>query len=110
MKGWQILLGTFISSVSQVMLKKSAAKEYPSRIREYLNPLVIIAYTMFVAATLLSILAYRHIDLSAGAVLETSGYIYITVFGLIFFGEKPTRRKLFALLLIIAGTIIYTFG
>ena len=99
MKGWQILLGTFISSVSQVMLKKSAGKKYSSRVREYLNPIVIT-----------SILAYRSIDLSAGAVLETSGYIYITLFGYFFFSEKPTKRKLLALLLIIAGTIIYTLG
>ncbi len=108
--GWQILLGTFISSVSQVILKKSAAKQYPSRIKEYLNPLVITAYAMFFGATLLSVLAYRTADLSLGAVFETSGYIYITVFGLIFFGEKPTKRKLAALGLIIAGTVIYTLG
>ena len=34
--------GVFISSVSQILLKKSAEREYPSKIREYLNPLVII--------------------------------------------------------------------
>ena len=39
-----ILFGTFISAISQVMLKKAAMKTYPSKIREYLNPLVISAY------------------------------------------------------------------
>jgi multidrug transporter EmrE-like cation transporter len=110
MKGWQILVGTFISSVSQVMLKKSAGKNYGSRMKEYLNPLVITAYILFFAATLLSVLAYRSIGLSTGAILETSGYIYITIFGLIFFREKLTPRKLAALGLIISGTVIFTLG
>ena len=30
-----LLLGTFISAVSQVILKKAAQKEYPSKIAEY---------------------------------------------------------------------------
>ena len=37
-----VFLGSvLISSVSQILLKKSADKTYDSRIREYLNPLVI---------------------------------------------------------------------
>ena len=36
-----MLLSETIASTSQVLLKKSAQKEYPSFIREYLNALVI---------------------------------------------------------------------
>ena len=39
-----LLLGVFVSAISQVMLKKSALKQYDSKIKEYMNPLVIIAY------------------------------------------------------------------
>ena len=49
-----LLLGVFISAISQVMLKKAAMKTYDSPIKEYLNPLVIIAYMMFVGTTFLS--------------------------------------------------------
>lgn len=100
----------FISTVSQVLLKKSAEKKYPSGIREYVNPLVITAYGMFFISTVMAVFAYRGISLSIGAVLDTLGYVFITVFGLVFFGEKPTKRKLSALALIIAGTVIYTLG
>ena len=65
---------------------------------------------MFFAATILSVLAYRTLDLSAGAILECSGYLYITVFGAIFFGEKVTKRKLAALGLIAAGTVVFSLG
>ena len=42
-----LLLGVFIGAISQVMLKKAAMKTYSSKIREYLNPLVIFAYVLF---------------------------------------------------------------
>lgn len=41
------LLGVFLSSVSQVMLKKAAMRKYSSVVQEYLNPLVIFAYGIF---------------------------------------------------------------
>ena len=46
-----LLLGTFISAVSQVILKKAALKEYDSKLKEYLNFPVIFAYTLFVLTT-----------------------------------------------------------
>ena len=38
-----LLLGVFISAISQVMLKKASQKKYASVMQEYLNPLVIFA-------------------------------------------------------------------
>ena len=43
-----LLLGVFISAISQVMLKKASQKKYASVMQEYLNPLVIFAYVIFV--------------------------------------------------------------
>lgn len=103
-----LLLGVFVSAISQVMLKKAALKTYDSPIREYLNPLVIFAYVLFVGTTLLSILAYRGIPLSMGPVLEATSYIYVTIFGITIFKEKINRKKLLALLLIIIGIIVYS--
>ena len=105
------LTGVFISSISQVLLKKSSAKQYPSKLREYLNIPVILAYSIFFAATLLSIYAYKGIPLSMGPVLEASGYIFVTIFGVTIFKEKITPRKVLALAMIIAGIVIYSlFG
>ena len=101
-----ILFGTFISAISQVLLKKAALKTYPSKIREYLNPLVITAYLIFVVATLCSVFAYRGVPLSLGSVLESTSYIYITIFGMRFFHENLNRMKLLALIMIIAGIIV----
>jgi len=103
-----LLLGVFISSVSQVMLKKAAMKQYKSAIFEYLNPLVIFAYILFFGTTFLSILAYRGIPLSMGPVLESTSYLYVTFFGVYIFKEKITKRKLLGLGCIISGIIVYT--
>lgn len=103
-----LLLGVFLSAISQVMLKKAALRQYPNKIREYLNPLVIIAYTIFVGTTFLSIYAYKGIPLSMGPVLEATSYIYVTVFGVTIFKEKLNRRKLIGLALIVLGIIVYS--
>ena len=103
-----ILIGTFISSVAQVLLKKAAMKEHCSVKDEYLNKNVIIAYITFVLATFLSIYAYKGIPLSMGAVLESTSYLYITIFGAYFFKEQITLRKIVSLTFIIGGIIIYS--
>lgn len=103
-----LLLGVFLSAISQVMLKKAALRQYSSKLREYLNPLVIIAYTIFVGTTFLSIYAYKGIPLSMGPVLEATSYIYVTIFGVTIFKEKLNKRKLVGLALIIAGIITYS--
>lgn len=102
-----LLLGVFISAVSQVILKKAAMKTYESRIKEYMNPSVIFAYLLFVGTTFLSILAYKGIPLSFGPVLEATSYIYISFFGVKIFGEKINFKKAVALGLIVLGIIVY---
>lgn len=101
-----VLLGTFVSSLAQVLLKKAALKKYGTLHEQYLNVYVIAAYTLFVLATLLSVYAYKVIPLSMGAVLESSSYLYVTAFGAFFFKEHITRKKIVALLFIVVGIVI----
>ncbi len=104
-----LLLGTLVSSVAQVFLKKSSLKRYDSILQEYLNPVVIISYAVFFGATLLGVFAYKGIPLSMGPILEATSYIYVTFFGVKVFGEKLNRGKVAALVLIISGIVVYSF-
>lgn len=61
--------------------------------KEYLNPMVIFAYAMFVGTTFLSIIAYRGIPLSMGPILEATSYIYVTVFGVKIFHERLNKKE-----------------
>lgn len=101
------LASVFLSSVSQVMLKKAAQKEYTSHLREYLNPLVIFAYAIFFTTTLIGIVAYKVIPISMGPVLEATSYFYVTLFGVTLFGEKINTKKVAALGMIVIGILVY---
>lgn len=106
-----IYLGAvFIAALSQVLLKKAAMRPRRSVVEEYLNPQVIFAYGLFFLATLIDVIAYRKIPLSLGPILEASAYLYMLIFGAVFFGERITRRKLLALALILGGIVLFTLS
>lgn len=102
------VVGAFISSIAQIMLKKSAKKEYPSKIREYLNPLVIMAYMLFFGGTLLGILSLKVVPLSMSPILDASGYIFVAVMSYIFLKEKLTKKQFLGMMLIVLGIVVYS--
>ena len=105
-----MLTGTFIASCSQIVLKKAADKEYPNKLAEYLNPMVIGAYIFFFGASLCSVLGYKVVPLSIGPILEASGYIWVAILGKIFLKEKISPKKAIGLIIIIAGIVIAALG
>ena len=101
--------GVLLNSISQIMLKRSAMKTYPSVIREYLNVLVVGAYVICVGVTFVFATAYKVLPLSMGPVLESAGYIFVTILGALIFGEKINSRKVLALAIIVAGIAVFSF-
>lgn len=101
------LLSPFISSISQVMLKKAALKPHKNWIREYTDPLVVIGYVLFVGCTFITMFAYRGVPLNFGPILSTTSYVYVLIFGALFFKEKITKQKILALCLILIGIVVY---
>lgn len=101
------LFSTFLASVSQVLLKKAALREHKSLLAEYTDWRVLLGYGLFVGCTLLTMLAYKGVPLNVGPVLEATGYLYVTVFGVTIFHEEMNPRKVAALVIIIVGILIY---
>lgn len=102
------LVSVLISSVSQILLKKSAQKEYQDIISEYLNIRVIMSYGLFFVSTLLTMYAYKGVPLSFGALLEASGYIYVPVLSYFFLKERITKLKIIGAVFIILGICCYS--
>ncbi len=103
-----MVVAVLVSSFSQVLLKKSAKKTYPNKIREYLNPHVIIGYGMMVVTTVLTVLAYKlGLDYKNGPVIESLGYVLIMFLSLLFFKEKITWKKLLGNSLVILGIVVF---
>ncbi len=100
------LASSLISAFSQILLKIAAKKKYDSWIFEYLNVRVISAYFVFFLATLLTVYCYKVVPLSIGAMLEASGYVFVTILGRIILKEKVSGRKIIGMALVILGVVI----
>ena len=100
------LVSVFISSVSQIILKKSANTEYKNKLQEYLNLKVIVAYTLFFLSSLMTVLAYKGVPLSKGPILEASGYVWVAILGKLVLGEKLKKRKVVGIAIILIGIIV----
>ena len=97
-----------ISSLSQALLKLSTMQPKRDGIRGYLNAKSGIAYTLFFASTLLTVIAFRFVPLSSGAMLESLGYVFVPVFSLLMLKESMSRRKILGSLVIMAGIVIFS--
>ena len=102
------LVGVFVSAIAQILLKKSAGKKYESRIKEYLNPYVIISYAIFFGATFCTIYAYKEVPLSLGPILAASEYIFVAALSKLVLKEHINLKKFIGLSIIVAGIIVYS--
>ena len=102
-----LLFSVFISAFSQVLLKKSALRSYGSFWREYLNVYVLSAYAIYFLAVFLDLLALKKVPVSFVPVAEASSYIFVLIFGKIFFNEQFSKRKIIAMIMILAGILIF---
>ena len=102
-----LFFSVFISAFSQVLLKKSALKTYSSFWREYLNIYVVPAYAIYFLAVFLDLIALKKVPVSFVPVAEASSYIFVLIFGKIFFKEHFSKRKIVAMGLIMTGIVIF---
>lgn len=102
------VLSVFIASISQILLKKSANNNSDSKLKEYLNKYVIIAYGLLFVSTILTMYAYKQLDLSIGVMIESISYIIITVLSYFILKEKITKNKLIGIFMIIIGIAIFS--
>lgn len=105
------IISIILASLSQILLKKSANVERKNKINEYLNYFVISAYLILFISTLLTMFAYRGLQLSQGMILETISYILIPIFSYFIFKEKFNKRKIIGIVTIIIGIAVFSiFG
>jgi len=99
-----------LSSLSQVLLKKSSGETKKHWVFEYLNPKVVVAYCTIFVCMLLTIFAFTGMYYRYGAVIESLAYLLIMMFSRFFLKEKITKRRVIGNLIIILGVIIFTLS
>lgn len=100
------VFSVFIASCAQILLKVSANKNHSSLIKEYLNASVILGYLVLFASTILTIVAYRGVELKMGPILESTGYIFVLLLSSLVLDEKIYANKLIGTALIIFGIFV----
>ena len=81
------IFGIILANYSQILLK-ATLQQYDSRIKEYVNPYVIIGYSLFVINAGLNVIAMKGMALKQASALESLSYIIILIFCWYFLGEK----------------------
>ncbi len=102
-----LLASVTIASFSQILLKKGAMKEYPSFVRQYVNPWVIGGYGLMFFSVFLANCALRTLDYFTAPMAESLGYVLVPLLSILFFKEKITLRRSVGIGCIIAGMIIF---
>ncbi len=96
-----------LSAFSQVLLKKSAGKEYNSFLRQYLNFYVITGYVIYIVVLIVNIYILKFIPLSImSAISESLPFLLSFISGRIFFNEKITKQKIIGGIIILCGIIL----
>lgn len=103
-----MVAGSFLTAISQILLKLSANEKHESFLKEYLNFKVILSYGMFFLVLLANTYAYTKVDMKYGSIIDTLAYVFVFVLSLILLKEKATKKKILGNLLIIAGILIYS--
>ncbi len=102
------IISVLISSVAQVMLKAEADKKHESRLKEYLNPMVITAYGIFFLSTFLTMYALKYVPLIYSPIIEPLSYIFVPVIGVLVLKEKISGRRLLGIAVMLVGIVIFS--
>ena len=98
-----LILAVLVSSISQIILKKSASKTYKSIIKEYL----ITGYGLMVLSTVLVVLGLKGVPYKNEPIIESLGYLFVMILSNRLLGEKITKKKVLGNVLILVGIAVY---
>lgn len=103
-----VVLSVLVAAGAQMLLKQGAKKEYPSFLRQYLNPWVIGGYGIMGASLILNIFCLsRGVQVKEVSIIESFSYLFVPSFSWLFFKEKITWRKAAAIVVIMAGVVVF---
>lgn len=103
-----MVFGVIIAALSQIILKKAAMKHYDTWLKQYLNLPVIFAYFIFFVSSFCSVIALKVLPLSLMPAWNSSSYFFVTLFAYLIMKEKPNRKKLIGLGVILVGIVIFS--
>ncbi len=104
-----IVCSGLLAAVSQILLKKSASVPHTSRLREYLNPYVILGYGGYVCVLAINIFLFTKMQFRYGVLSNSLAIVFVMLLSRKLLNENVTRKKLFGAALIVSGVICFAF-
>lgn len=103
-----VIVSVLAAAGAQMLLKQGARKQYPTFIRQYLNPWVIGGYGIMGASLLLNIFCLSHgVQVKEISIMESLSYLFVPVLSWVFFKESITWRKAGAIAVIMVGVVVF---
>lgn len=103
-----VIGGIFLSSCSQLLLKKSADKDKGSLIKSVLNWRVIVSYSVLFLSLFINITAMgKGVRLKDMPVLESLGYVFVPILSVFFLNEKLCIKYFVSILMIVLGIFVF---
>ena len=103
-----VILSVFSAACAQMLLKHGARQNYFGFWRQYLNPWVIGGYAIMACSLILNIFCMSHgVQVKEVSVIESMSYLFVPCLAFVLFKEKITLHKAGAIVVIIAGVIIF---
>ena len=102
------IISVFISSVAQIMLKVEANKEHASRLKEYLNPMVVGSYAIFFLSTFLTMYALKYVPLTYSPIIEPLSYIFVPVICVLVLKERISKRRMLGIVIMFIGIAVFS--
>lgn len=103
-----MLMGVVIAGFAQVLLKKSAKRQYSTWLRQYMNIYVIAGYFIMIVSTICTVIAMKKVPLITTPIWNSMGIILAALFGKMFFAEKIGKKKMLGLIFVIIGIILFS--
>ena len=97
------ILSVLIGSIAQISLKKGAEKK-----NIYINTYTVLGYFLMLLSTFLTFFAYKFVELSMGAVLQSLSFIFVAIFSKMILKENINKIMITGMLFIVFGVIIYS--
>ena len=103
-----VIVSVLAAACAQMLLKQGARQQFPSFLRQYLNPWVIGGYGIMGASLLLNIFCLsRGVQVKEVGIIESLSYLFVPLLSWLFFKEKVTWRKAGAIVVIMAGVVVF---
>ena len=101
-------VSVFVATTGQILLKQSANKTSGTGgfWGKFLNARVIVSYALMFLSLFLNQIAVIHVPISVLPCITATSFIWVFLFGALILREKPGRRKILGVAIILAGIAI----